>query len=105
VRYHSTSNKGLLFCSFEVCLASRTSYLDRLWHISICFSTLSFSSTSYDSTVIWFDAVRIIGCAVDTTKFYRIIYLLFARLPIEYIDILYTLDSASNYSAIQKLKP
>jgi hypothetical protein len=25
--------------------------------------------------------------------------------PVEHIDILYTLDSASNYSAIQKLKP
>jgi hypothetical protein len=30
VRYSSTSNKGFLFCGFEVCQASRPSYLDRL---------------------------------------------------------------------------
>ena len=31
VRCSSTSKKGLLFCSFEVCRVSRPSYLDRLW--------------------------------------------------------------------------
>jgi hypothetical protein len=30
VRYSSTSNKGLLFCTSEVCQDSKP-YLDRLW--------------------------------------------------------------------------
>ena len=30
VRYSSTSNKGLLFCGFEVCRDARPSYLYRL---------------------------------------------------------------------------
>jgi hypothetical protein len=29
----------------------------------------------------------------------------FGKLSVRHIDVLYTLDSASNYSAIQKLKP
>jgi hypothetical protein len=50
VRYSSTSNKGLLFCGFEVCRASRPSYLDRRCSIilkhHLCFSNGSFSSIS-----------------------------------------------------------
>jgi hypothetical protein len=37
--------------------------------------------------------------------YHKLINILKRRLKLRIIDILYTLDSASNYSAIQKLKP
>ena len=50
VRYSSTSNNGLLFCGFEVCPASRPSYLDRLciflsrWELYFCYWRLIIQS-------------------------------------------------------------
>jgi hypothetical protein len=45
------------------------------------------------------------GSAKVAGSVLTVVKLLFSLLGVEIIDILYTLDSASNYSAIQKLKP
>jgi hypothetical protein len=56
---------------------------------------------SGDSMSIWFVSIkRVTFAREDLKRSYDL-----PQYCTEIIDILYTLDSASNYSAIQKLKP
>ena len=97
VRYSSTSNKDLLFCSFEVLpMASRPSYLDRLWSYptvsnnspdSTASLVLKLKFVCFRTTVSW-----LYGCG--TQKKYEDTYKI---IPCNYVRVNYAKRSSFEF--------
>ena len=79
VRYSSISNKGLLFCNFEVCRASRPAYLDRPRSHALFVDLRIFSrltSSNIQSTLMQllfsFDQGTSVSCKLSLVNFHQL---------------------------------